>query len=48
MGPAVILRGEQRAVDFYKQLLVELKQRIAEGVAAIDDEQFRLYWEVDR
>ena len=39
------MRGEQRAVDFYKQLLVELKQRIAEGVAAIDDEQFRLYWE---
>ncbi len=45
MGPAVILRGEQRAVDYYKQLLVELKQRVKDGVAAIDGEQFRLYWE---
>jgi len=45
MGPAVILRGEQRAVDYYRQLLVELKQRVADGVAALDDERFRLYWE---
>jgi benzoyl-CoA reductase/2-hydroxyglutaryl-CoA dehydratase subunit BcrC/BadD/HgdB len=45
MGPAVILRGEQRAVDYYKVLLAELKKRIQDGVAAIDDERFRLYWE---
>ncbi|MEJ2108604.1 MAG: 2-hydroxyacyl-CoA dehydratase family protein, partial [Acidobacteriota bacterium] len=45
MGPAVVMRGEQRAVDFYKVLLDELKQRVEEGVAAIDDEKFRLYWE---
>ena len=45
MGPAVVLRGEQRAVDYYKLLLAELKQRVKDGVAAIDGEQFRLYWE---
>jgi benzoyl-CoA reductase/2-hydroxyglutaryl-CoA dehydratase subunit BcrC/BadD/HgdB len=45
MGPAVILRGEQRAVDYYKVLLAELKKRVQDGVAAIDGEQFRLYWE---
>jgi benzoyl-CoA reductase/2-hydroxyglutaryl-CoA dehydratase subunit BcrC/BadD/HgdB len=45
MGPAVILRGEQRAVDYYKVLLAELKQRTQNGVAAIDNEKFRLYWE---
>jgi benzoyl-CoA reductase/2-hydroxyglutaryl-CoA dehydratase subunit BcrC/BadD/HgdB len=45
MGPAVILRGEQRAVDYYKLLLAELKKRVEDGVAAIDGEKFRLYWE---
>ena len=45
MGPAVVLRGEQRAVDFYQLLLAELRQRIADGVAAVDGESFRLFWE---
>jgi benzoyl-CoA reductase/2-hydroxyglutaryl-CoA dehydratase subunit BcrC/BadD/HgdB len=45
MGPAVVLRGEQRAVDYYNLLLKELKQRVNEGVAAVDNERFRLYWE---
>jgi len=45
MGPAVVMRGEQRAIDFYNVLLAELKQRVEESVAAIDDERFRLYWE---
>lgn len=45
MGPAVVLRGEQRAVDYYKLLLAELQQRVNDGVAAVDGEKFRLYWE---
>ncbi len=45
MGPAVVMRGEQRAVDFYQVLLAELRQRVADGVGALDDERFRLYWE---
>jgi benzoyl-CoA reductase/2-hydroxyglutaryl-CoA dehydratase subunit BcrC/BadD/HgdB len=45
MGPAVILRGEQRAVDYYKLLLTELRQRVKDGVAAIEGEKFRIYWD---
>jgi benzoyl-CoA reductase/2-hydroxyglutaryl-CoA dehydratase subunit BcrC/BadD/HgdB len=45
MGPAVVLRGHQDAVDFYKVLLAELEERVANGVAAIEDEQHRIYWE---
>ena len=29
MGPAVVARGTQEAVDYYKELLAELKERIA-------------------
>ena len=45
MAPAVVMRGTQAAVDYYHELLPELKTRIAEGVAAVEDEQFRLYWD---
>ena len=45
MGPAVVLRGTQRAVDYYELLLAELEQRIADGVGAVDNEKFRLYWD---
>ncbi|MBN2476618.1 MAG: 2-hydroxyacyl-CoA dehydratase [Pirellulales bacterium] len=45
MGPAVVLRGHQDAVDYYRLLLDELKQRAADGVAAVEGERFRVYWE---
>jgi benzoyl-CoA reductase/2-hydroxyglutaryl-CoA dehydratase subunit BcrC/BadD/HgdB len=45
MGPAVVLRGTPPAVEYYKVLLAELKQRVTDGVAAIDGEKFRLYWD---
>jgi benzoyl-CoA reductase/2-hydroxyglutaryl-CoA dehydratase subunit BcrC/BadD/HgdB len=45
MGPAVVLRGQQDAVDFYEVLVAELKDRIANGVAAVHGEKFRIYWE---
>ncbi len=45
MGPAVVLRGTQVAVDYYKVLLAELEQRAADGIGAIEDEKFRIYWE---
>lgn len=45
MGPAVVLRGTQQAVDYYKLLLAELQERIAQGVAAIENERFRIYWD---
>ncbi len=45
MGPAVVLRGQQSAIDYYELLLKELKQRTADGVAAVEGESFRIYWE---
>lgn len=45
MGPAVVLRGTQQAIDFYKVLLAELEQRVADGVGAVDNESLRIYWE---
>jgi benzoyl-CoA reductase/2-hydroxyglutaryl-CoA dehydratase subunit BcrC/BadD/HgdB len=45
MAPAVVLRGTQKAVDYYKLLLGELKERIRDNVGAVDDERFRLYWD---
>ena len=45
MAPAVVARGTQEAVDYYQTLLPELKQRIEEGVAAVEGERHRLYWE---
>ncbi|HUU99055.1 MAG TPA: 2-hydroxyacyl-CoA dehydratase family protein [Phycisphaerae bacterium] len=45
MAPAVVMRGTQTAIDYYGELLAELKGRIAEGVAAVEGERFRLYWE---
>ena len=45
MGPAVVARGTQEAVDYYELLLPELQQRIKDGVAAVEGETHRLYWE---
>ena len=45
MGPAVVLRGTRQAVDYYTILLKELEERIANKIAAVEDERFRIYWE---
>ncbi len=45
MGPAVVARGTQEAVDYYEVLLKELNERVADGVAAIEGEKHRLYWD---
>ncbi|MFW9989014.1 MAG: 2-hydroxyacyl-CoA dehydratase subunit D [Candidatus Odinarchaeota archaeon] len=45
MGPAVVLRGTIQAVDYYKILLVELKERIKNHIGAVENEKYRLYWE---
>jgi benzoyl-CoA reductase/2-hydroxyglutaryl-CoA dehydratase subunit BcrC/BadD/HgdB len=45
MGPAVVLRGTQTAVDYYKLLLAEMEEGIRSKVASIEGERFRLYWE---
>ncbi len=40
-----MLRGTEKANEYYEILLAELRERIAQGVAAVDGERFRLYWE---
>jgi benzoyl-CoA reductase/2-hydroxyglutaryl-CoA dehydratase subunit BcrC/BadD/HgdB len=45
MGPAVVLRGTREAVDYYRVLLAELKERVADGTGAVENEHVRIYWE---
>ncbi len=45
MGPAVVLRGTQQAVDYYRLLHLEMEERIQNREAAVEGERFRLYWE---
>jgi benzoyl-CoA reductase/2-hydroxyglutaryl-CoA dehydratase subunit BcrC/BadD/HgdB len=45
MGPAVVLRGSETAIQYYELLLKELEERTKNGVGAVEDEKFRLYWE---
>jgi benzoyl-CoA reductase/2-hydroxyglutaryl-CoA dehydratase subunit BcrC/BadD/HgdB len=45
MGAAVVGRGTREANDVYRVLLAELKERIANKEGAVEDEQFRIYWD---
>jgi benzoyl-CoA reductase/2-hydroxyglutaryl-CoA dehydratase subunit BcrC/BadD/HgdB len=45
MGPAVVLRGDPRAVSYYESLVAELEERKAAGVGAVDGERWRFYWD---
>lgn len=46
MGPAVVGRGTQKAVDTYRLLLEELEGRVSTGTGALENpEKFRLYWD---
>ncbi len=45
MAPVILMRGSQKAIEYYEGLLAELNQRVAEGVGAVPDERFRIYWE---
>jgi benzoyl-CoA reductase/2-hydroxyglutaryl-CoA dehydratase subunit BcrC/BadD/HgdB len=45
MGPAVVLRGNPQAVEYYKVLLKELEERVTNKEGAVEGEKFRLYWE---
>jgi benzoyl-CoA reductase/2-hydroxyglutaryl-CoA dehydratase subunit BcrC/BadD/HgdB len=45
MGPAVVLRGSSQAIEYYKVLLKELEERVANKEGAVEGEKFRLYWE---
>jgi len=45
MAPAVVLRGTEIAIEYYKALLEELEEKVAAKDGAVEGEKFRLYWE---
>jgi bcr-type benzoyl-CoA reductase subunit B len=45
LAPIVTLRGTQECNDFYVGLKAELKQRVADGIGAVEDEKYRLLWD---
>ncbi len=45
MGPIVVLRGTQEAVDYYGALLEELQSLASKGAGAVAGERFRIYWD---
>jgi len=45
MGPIVALRGMPSTVAFYRDMLAEVDQRIADGVGAVANERARVLWD---
>ncbi len=41
----VTLRGRQIIVDFYRNLLEEMKQKAADGIGVVKNEKYRLLWD---
>lgn len=41
----VTLRGTRIAVDFYKELIEEMEQRIKDGINSVPSERYRLLWD---
>ena len=41
----VTLRGTQKVVDFYTELLQEMKDRVEQGISAVENERYRLLWD---
>ncbi|MFC1847969.1 2-hydroxyacyl-CoA dehydratase subunit D [Chloroflexota bacterium] len=42
----VTLKGTQEAVDFYRELRDEVKERVANGIGFVPNERFRLIWDL--
>jgi bcr-type benzoyl-CoA reductase subunit B len=45
LAPIVSLRGLPAALEYYRGLLAELKDRAAHGIGAVKDERWRLMWD---
>lgn len=45
MAPIVDFRGEPETVQYYRELLAEIDERVARGVGAIKDERKRVLWD---
>jgi len=45
MGPIVVMRGTQYAVEYYNILLNELNERIKNNISSVPNEKIRIYWD---
>lgn len=45
MGPIVVLRGTQIAIDYYTTLLAELEQNVADNIGFLPEAKTRIFWE---
>lgn len=45
MGPIVVLRGTQTAIDYYRVLLEELQKNKDAGIGFLPKEKSRIYWD---
>jgi benzoyl-CoA reductase/2-hydroxyglutaryl-CoA dehydratase subunit BcrC/BadD/HgdB len=45
MAPIVDMRGQKAAVDFYRHVLDEVKERVDKGVGSLKNERKRLLWD---
>ena len=45
MALIVTLRGTSEIVDYYAELLKTMKDRVARGIGAVPNEQYRLLWD---
>jgi len=45
MAITVYLRGTPQCVDFYRTLCAEVQAKADQGIGAVENEEFRLYWE---
>ncbi|HON38043.1 R-phenyllactate dehydratase subunit alpha [anaerobic digester metagenome] len=41
----VTLRGTDKVVNFYTELLEEMKERVSQGISAVENERYRLLWD---
>ncbi|PKL40467.1 MAG: 2-hydroxyglutaryl-CoA dehydratase [Spirochaetae bacterium HGW-Spirochaetae-1] len=41
----VTLRGTQTVVDYYTELLNEMRERVSQGIGMVPDEKYRLIWD---
>lgn len=45
MGPIVVLRGTEIAVDYYKLLSQEMEENVQKGIGFLEEESCRIYWD---
>ncbi len=45
MAPIVTMRGTREAVDYYRALKEEIDERIEQGITAIPDEKYKVYFD---